>query len=180
MSNISDGVRQGLVALALIISTPAFAQLSETMQRAAYCIGVLEVTLKNSDAQDAPDNVCLGWKEQNHASREACIHYLKQSTRASFEQKLKRYRDYLYREMMQRTLLQNADVANLIMSRSLVERKGRDDAEAVRKHSPSGYPDCVSQCRGKEDRCVIDCVGRENPTAAAVLRCGMLHDELPY
>src|SRR5262249_51530983 len=119
------------VALALTISTPAVAQLSETMQRAAYCVGVLDFTLKNSSPDDTPDDVCLGWKEQHHASREACVRYLQQSFRASIEQKLKRYNDYLYREMMQRALLQNADAVHMVMSRTLIEQKGRDDALAV-------------------------------------------------
>jgi len=170
--------------VALTISTPATAQLSETMQRAAYCTGVLKFTLENGSPDDTPDEVCLGWKEQHHASREACVRYVQQSVRASIEQKLKRYNDYLYREMMQRALLQNADVMHLVMSRALIERKGRDDAQAVRTGreplSPSRKPYCVTQCRGKEDRCFVDCLGQESPTAAAIMRCAMLPDDLPY
>src|SRR5262249_6836246 len=155
----------------------------ETMQRAAYCIGALDFTLRSGGPEEAAtDNVCLGWKEQRHASREACIQALQQHLRDSLALKRKRYADHLYMEMGQRVILQGGDAARMALSSTLIERKGSDDAQATKAGriaaSDTRWRYCAGQCGARERRCLVDCIGEENPTVAAILRCDLLPDEL--
>jgi len=101
-------MRSITLAIALIIhaTSAVGAELSETMQRAAYCSGVLKYHIETfKPGENTPDNVCLGWAKQNYPSREACTTALEQSLIATMHQRLKRYLDYITMQMAQRILL---------------------------------------------------------------------------
>jgi hypothetical protein len=172
-----------IVALIFAITPSVGAELSDTMQRAAYCSGVLEYHIETfKPGENTPDNVCLGWAKQNYPSREACTADLEQSFLATMHQRLKRYLDYVSLQMAQRILLhsdKNSDGA--VFSEVLIQEKGRDDAHAVKMGaSAPNRQQCAMQCSGRERRCLVDCIAQEHPIAGNVMRCVMLPDELPY
>jgi hypothetical protein len=177
-------MRNICLALVLIISaTPAVgAELNATMQRAAYCSGVLKYHIETfKPGEDTPDNVCLGWAKQNYPSREACTTALEQSLLATMHQRLKRYLDYITMQMAQRILLHSDTNDGAVFSVVLIQNKGRDDAHSVKTGaSGSNHQQCANQCRGQERRCLVDCIALEHPIAGSIMRCVMLPDELPY
>ena len=101
---------------------------------------------------------------------------------AAFQQKLKRYSDYLEFEMMQRAILGSSSSNKLVIDVAqieLIRNKGRRDAKDVKRiNDQELYERCT--WHGCDSRCLIDCVAKVQPTAASVLRCAMLPDDLPY
>jgi len=175
-------MRAIIVALALTAATSAgAAELSTTMQRAAYCSGVLEFHLANLGNPADDNSVCLGWREQHFASRDACITALVQSVIASTQAKKKRYADYLYFEMMQRILLGSKDGTDGMMSVALIQAKGRQDAQTSRANASTHKIQCSQRCKTESRwQCLVDCIAQQHPTDASVMRCVLLPDELPY
>jgi hypothetical protein len=181
-------MRSFIVALALTAGMPAVAaELTVTMQRAAYCSGVLNFYLERekANATPPPDNVCLGWREQHFASREACLVDLRDKSLASFKAKKKRYDDYLNSELMQRILLRSQDGTDEMMSIALIRGKGHRDAQTMSRATNttpvvSRILQCEQQCETKLDECTINCVAQQHPTEASAMRCALLPDELPY
>ena len=82
----------------IIAATPFLgAELNDTMQRAAYCSGVLKYHIEIfKPGENVPDDVCLQWAKQNYPSREACTTALEQSLLGVMHQRLKRYLDYIF------------------------------------------------------------------------------------
>jgi hypothetical protein len=176
-------MRAIIVALALTSATPvAAAELSATMQRAAYCSGVLKFNIENYTPSDTPDNVCLGWREQHFASRDACKADAVQTVLASMQAQLKRYNDYLRLEIAQRILLRSQDGTDEMMSVALIRAKGRRDAHAMRTTPLSSHKtQCIQRCWTDSGfQCLVDCIAQQHPTDASVMRCVLLPDELPY
>jgi hypothetical protein len=168
---------------ALLLATlPAWAQLPDNMQRAAYCSGVLQHRVENFVIADpVPDDVCLRWQEQHHSSRDDCIRGLRRAVLATFQQKLQRYLGYLESEMAQRAVFGSGSSNKLVIDFAqiqAIQNKGRRDAEDVKINGQALYERCTRH--GCDNRCVIDCVAQVHPTAANVLRCAMLPDDLPY
>jgi hypothetical protein len=96
-------------------------------------------------------------------------------------QKLKRYSDYLKFEMMQQAILGSISSDRLMMAGTqiaFIRNKGKRDAQDVKTNGNGLYARCTRD--GCDDRCVIDCVAQAHPTAASVLRCALLPDDLPY
>jgi hypothetical protein len=175
-------MRAVIVALALVIGAPpaAGAELSATMQRAAYCQGVLKYTLENHEPGDTPANVCSGWQKQGYPSREACHAAGEQEALAGIRAKLARYADYFRLEMSRSILLHSQDGTDAMTSAAFIQGKGRRDAHKMRTAPVSAHKlQCAQRC-GTDFRCLVDCVATQLPTDASVMRCGLLPDELPY
>jgi hypothetical protein len=176
-----------LLSTLLLAAPVASAQmLTDTEQRAAYCIGVLKYHMEENlgGTRDAIDRlVCGSWQEWRFHTREACADAAAQEVLAADRAKLSRYGDYLKLQLGQH-ILSGDKLDGTAASIALMVGKGRSDAHALASSTRAQHPavdSCVAACVNQDvESCVVDCIAQRDPAAASVLRCMLLPDGLRY
>jgi hypothetical protein len=172
-------MRRSLVSLTLIVGAgPAMsAELSDTMQRAAYCSGVIGYHIATfKPNENVPPDACRSWEQDRFPSRDACLRATYENVLEAMHRKLQRYTHYIKLGLW----LRSDPNDKAMMSVAIIRSKGRRDAEAMKMGPlPPHLQRCQNKC-GTELQCYVKCAAEQLPTEAAVLRCALLPDELPY
>ena len=175
----------------------AAATLSnETLQRAAYCYGVLGATVpkgiivRGPDGRQfafpagTPDNVInarMG-KTYGTGTNDAVVLPITEMTaqERNLHERLSRFERYYKLEMM-RLIKGSADRTSGTQA-AAIRKHGIDDAEqSARTLASDEYKGCLLNCRDSgAPKCLVDCVESFSPTAARVLACQTMPDGLPY
>lgn len=173
------------VALATSLHVCAFAawgqtarpDISDTVLRAAYCVGVLKQNITLLEERQQSRSGCdTNWSALGYKTFEQCleekpqIDEVIQALVGDYEEKRKRYGQYL--------IVRMTDASDGQMNAMLaVVLKGERDA--THKEKASDNP-LTARCFSSGGNNVFDCVARHDPTHANILRCLHVADQLPF
>lgn len=166
---------------ALIIGAPKNAwpqsALSDNAFRAAYCVGVLDESLKTFK----PVDECPGWANfKLFASEQDCKDQLGgafEQMRRDREQKRKRYAFYL--------ATQRPSLAHMMASIVAINEKGKADyQERADTLLHERLPQCSKSCDGaakeKRSEFSIVCLAEHDQVQANIWKCLAAPDQLPF
>ena len=158
---------------ALVVQA-ARPELSDTVLRAAYCMGVLKQSIAELQQQSMAR--CdtswseMGFKTQEQCSKDAPMLYeFTQAMQSDYEEKRKRYTQYV----LVRTIGASDEQITAIHA---VFHKGKRDTTLKKK--TLDYP-TTSKC-SSAGTSLVDCVAKHDPTYANILRCQHEPDQLPF
>ena len=169
-----------IVAIAILVSLPAYAQVymrdTDTLFRAAYCLGVLKSVLAAGPAE-AAERCKLPAELKKFSSAEECVNSLLTEDKQRFQSKHQRYFDYIAISRVQLP-------SDLLLQLGLIIRKGERD---YGRHQPpdsefSQMLQCSTGCPAGDglNQCIIDCTAKFDQTLANVQSCLSLPDRLPF
>jgi hypothetical protein len=160
---------------------------SENIFRASYCTGVLEEMYRAHSSDLDPlrhafsETFCDGWQGERFETREACAEQKSQQALSGTKVKLQRYADFVNLRLPK---LRPADAARA----SAQQAKGRLDQITSWSRIDTRDAKCGATCRGGglnsratgPLECVADCIERYDPVQAAIYRCVVVPNSLPF
>jgi hypothetical protein len=177
----------GAAALAFPAHAQLYTEQTDTLFRAAYCVGVLSSAIKAAETSPEHrklyESVCQ--MPSNYRATlpgmpttedfDACVREYMSSNVRQLHDKWQRYHDFVG---IQLTSLP----AGLQQRLFLITSKGSRDYSIGGERHKTEVMSCFDQCKGKESlmECVVDCVAKFDQTGANVMACSMLPDKLPF
>ena len=154
---------------------------TDTLHRAAYCLGVLTNERKRM-ATETIEQCSDQRRPETFSSRQECLDWSRQKMDAKISEKQKRYGRYVSMSFNNATAeLRQQIVASMELGR-------RDNVELQTKSPPQDAHQCMQECSlppSEEaldmiERCNLPCLERHDPTRANIVRCSFLPDQLPF
>jgi hypothetical protein len=176
-------------ALAACITAASAQDATDTLMRAAYCVGVLKESVKQAhkDLADAKAQVpaCPTYSAQSHLWDNMKAHPEDCGTRLAFaidmgqisadqqEARRQRYAQYLALRLSDMSGGQKSAVTALLLKgeRDAGTQRGASDHLGVMRCLKSDHPTTAA---------LVDCIAHHNQTFASVMRCQQMPDNLPF
>jgi hypothetical protein len=151
----------GLVVLSLSAAGTAAQDAPDTIMRAAYCVGVLQESLKHTERQAA------------EAMQPAEARELLETLSKDLEARRKRYAQYMTLGALDMTPNQIA------AAMALIAKGERDVADKRLAPIDPGVSRCLTSHRSSV-AALVECVASFDPVEANILRCKSAPDGLPF
>jgi hypothetical protein len=166
-------------------STGVFAQsdadTTDTLARAAFCVGVLTETQQFSQTDPMKGSAACdngGWQRDGDASMDACLAKARRVVDMTLAQAQQRYAGYLANH----ALNSSAHQVEILMA------MGKSAVRAAREKDDGLKGRCALECGGAQTPvsqnlygdCLIPCIERSDREQANLDRCLMSPDHLPF
>ena len=169
-------------------SAGAFAQTSasgrDTLERAAFCVGVLKQSRAINNRPGGALRSCDGWQSHGYQSIEDCRARVNDALRQlqdDYDGKRKRYANYVALHLISL----EPGIVTLIAA---IEARGENVGRTWQKQDHSLAQQCMTKCKGAQlalgqdefEDCALPCIEQTSQENANVLRCLIAPDKLPF
>jgi hypothetical protein len=169
-------------------------QDTDTLQRAAYCLGVLKATIPviNDSTVHTADNHCKLLPEVRKMLGDSATYANQQDCKDQYvARKMQPWRNQYerYRRYVQITATFASPDSDIALQAAAIMRRGEADYQ---NQKGNGGRVCFDKCDASFDpsmdardqmvmnECMVKCLETVDPTRANILRCNSLPDKLPF
>jgi septal ring factor EnvC (AmiA/AmiB activator) len=175
-------------ALAWIIANPApgwaqSALASDTVLRAAYCLGVLNAEIGEWNKNVPPaDEGCAVWADNSKTQclgKNSELAELLTELNKSSEQKRRRYAQYLAVQLPNLEKMRTSILAIITKGKTDYQNSVASASEAMAMVSKCAKS-CGDVAGAGTSQCSIDCIAQRDQVQANIMKCTSQPDQLPF